>query len=235
MGAAGEPLPAPRQTLTPRRIAAAAVAIADADGLGAITMRRLAAELDVVPMAAYRYVSGKDDVLELMVDHVYAELQPLAGSAGWRESMRAFASRTRDLILAHPWLAQLPPETSLSLTPHRVAATEQALSELDGIGLDPDTMMAVVQTVAAYVHGIVGSEVALRQWMRHRGWASGDEMRTELAPQMRWLLGTGRYPVFHHYIGHAAHKGDPQWQFDSGLDLVLDGIAARLGPGGTAA
>jgi len=85
----GTPQPArtrPRSTLTPQRIAAAAVAIADTEGLDAVTMRRLAADLGVAPMAAYRYVSGKDELLELMVDHVYGELTLPSETKGWRES-----------------------------------------------------------------------------------------------------------------------------------------------------
>ncbi|MFC7649082.1 TetR/AcrR family transcriptional regulator [Streptosporangium lutulentum] len=85
-----------------------AIEIADTEGLDAITMRRLAAELGVAPMAAYRYVSGKDDVMELMVDLVHGELEH-SQADGWRETMRALALRTRALMLKHPWLAQLSP------------------------------------------------------------------------------------------------------------------------------
>lgn len=110
------PAPAPRQALSPQRIATAAVAIADAEGLEAVTMRRLAAELSVAPMAPYRHVSGKDDLLELMVDHVYTGLT-LPEGLDWRDNLRTLAMRTRELMLGHRWLAQLPPQARLSLTP----------------------------------------------------------------------------------------------------------------------
>ncbi|MDX6284106.1 MAG: hypothetical protein QOH03_5177, partial [Kribbellaceae bacterium] len=123
-----------RQTLSPQRIASTAVAIADAEGLEAITMRRLAAELGVAPMAPYRYVSGKDDLLELMVDRVYADLD-LPSGLDWRGSLRALAVRTRELILKHRWLAQLTPQAKLSLTPNRMAVAERALAALGDLDL----------------------------------------------------------------------------------------------------
>jgi AcrR family transcriptional regulator len=86
-------------SLTARRIAEAAVGIADAEGLDAVTMRRLAAELGVAPMAAYRYVSGKDELLELMVDFVYGELELPEEAMDWREAMRTLALRVRAVLL----------------------------------------------------------------------------------------------------------------------------------------
>lgn len=223
------PAPAPRHTLTVHRIASAAVEIADAEGLDAITMRRLAAELGVAPMAAYRYVSGKDDVLELMVDLVYGELELPADAIGWRQTMRALAVRTRALMLRHLWLAQLSPRVVLALTPNRMAVAEKVLTALGDLSVDADTMMTVLRTVDAYVHGITHDEIALRQLMEEQGWASGDEVRTGLAPQMTWLMNTGRYPAYQRYLREGRHKVDPEWQFETGLECVLDGLAARIG------
>lgn len=221
------PAPAPRLALTPHQIATVAVKVADAEGLDAITMRRLAAELGVAPMAAYRYVSGKDDVLELMIDLVYAELE-LPEAAGWRETMRALAIRSRSLMLRHFWLSQINPSALLALTPNRMAVAERALTSLDGLGLDPDTRMVVFRTVDAYVSGAAQSEITVQRLMVDHGWTTGHEVRTGLAPQMTWLLGTGRYPAYQRYVQEATRKDEPQWQFETGLDAVLDGIAARM-------
>ena len=222
------PAPAPRAALTPHRIASMAVEIADTEGLDAITMRRLASELGVAPMAAYRYVSGKDDVMELMVDLVHGELEH-SQADGWRETMRALALRTRALMLKHPWLAQLSPQAAFALTPNRMAVAERSLTALDGLGLNADTMMAIVRTIDSYVHGATNAEITLNQLMEGRGWSSDDELKTGLAPQMIWLMGTGRYPTFQRYLLEGTHKDDPQWQFETGLDYILDGIAARMG------
>ncbi|WP_188186720.1 TetR/AcrR family transcriptional regulator [Nonomuraea sp. SYSU D8015] len=224
------PAPAPRQTLSPHRIATVAVGVADAEGLDAITMRRLATELGVAPMATYRYVSGKDDLLQLMVDHVYGELELPADTEGWRETLRAIAVRTRELMLRHLWFAQLPPSALLALTPNRLAVSECSLRSLSGLGLDPDTMMAVANTVSSYTHGVVSAEIAMRQFMAGQGWSDEQQMYQSLAPQMTYLLGTGRYPAYKGYIYEGRRKHDPGWQFETGLDYVLDGIADRIRP-----
>ncbi|MBZ4319152.1 TetR/AcrR family transcriptional regulator [Streptomyces huiliensis] len=221
------PAPAPRPAaLSPARIAAAAVALADAEGLEAVTMRRLAADLGVAPMAAYRYVSGKDELIALMVDFVHGEMELPDGTEDWRKVMRAVGLRTRALMLKHPWTVRAD---HFSLTPNQFAVTERALTALGGLGLDADTMMAVFRTVSAYVHGAVGSEVGLSLMMRKRGWRTGDEAREGLAPEMTWLMNTGRYPATHQYLTEARRKDDAEWRFELGLDCVLDGVAARLG------
>ncbi|MBB4919719.1 TetR/AcrR family transcriptional regulator C-terminal domain-containing protein [Streptosporangium saharense] len=222
------PSPAPRQTLSPQRIATTAVAIADAEGLEAITMRRLATDLGVAPMAPYRHVSGKDDLLELMVDHVYADLR-LPSGLGWRPSLRTLAVLTRELMLRHRWLAQLPPQAKLSLTPNRMTVAEQALAALDGLGLDADTMMSVFRAVDAYVHGAMSHESAVSTLVSEQSLSGGAELRDDLAPLMMWHMRTGRYPTFQDYLRTATRKDDAAWQFDLGLDCLLDGIATRLG------
>ncbi|MGA4850873.1 TetR/AcrR family transcriptional regulator [Streptomyces sp. G5(2025)] len=219
---------APRAALTPQRIAAVAVRVADAEGLAAVTMRRLATELGVAPMAAYRHVSGKEDLLALMVDLASAGLGPPPEVTGWREVLREAGIATREVTLRHPWMAELPTPLH-ALTPNRLAVAERQLAALDGHGLDVDTMMAAFRTVTAYVGGMVRSEVALGAYLREREWDSAEEARKGLAPQMSYLIGTGRYPTYRRYIHEATRKDDPAWEFETGLDCVLDGIAARLG------
>jgi AcrR family transcriptional regulator len=217
-----------RPPLTAQKIATTAVGIADADGLEAITMRRLAAELGVAPMAAYRHVSGKDDVLELMVDIVYAEVD-VPGGLGWRETMRALANGIRALVLKHPWLTRLSaPQMVYELTPNRLALAERALAAVCGPGVDSGTAMSIFRTITAFVQGATSAEIGLRQLMHDRGWASGAEARTGLSAQMSWLLNTGRYPAFERYVREGTRKDDLHWQFETGLECVLDGIAARL-------
>ncbi|TBO56116.1 TetR/AcrR family transcriptional regulator [Streptomyces kasugaensis] len=224
------PAPAPRTTLTPQKIAAAGIRIADTEGIDAVTMRRLATELGVAPMAAYRYVSGKSDLLDLMTDAVYADLKPADDIENWRDVLRTGALRNREIVLRHPWLIQISsPQVLRALTPNRIAAAERALSSLDGLGLDIDAMMAVVGTVNCYVHGAVSAECAHYLLMQEEGWTTNDDLRTAFAPQMRYLMDTGRYPTYHRYLHDGIHKDDPLWRFETGLDSVLDGIATRMG------
>ncbi len=219
------PAPAPRTPLGPERIAEAAVGIADGEGLDAVTMRRLAAALGVAPMAAYRYVTGKDELLELMVDHVHGELELPSGEAGWRQVTRTLALRLRDVMLRHPWMSRVD---WCGPTPNQLAVLEGALTALAGNRLDADTSMAVYNTVTSYVRGAVDAEIGLNQMLQAKGWSSHEEARAGLAPQMRWLIGTGRYPRYERYLEEAARKDDARWQFETGLDCVLEGIGARL-------
>ncbi|MGI5428244.1 TetR/AcrR family transcriptional regulator [Streptomyces sp. CA-179760] len=222
------PAPAPRTSLTLERIAAAAVEIADEEGGAAVTMRRLATKLGVAPMAAYRHVNGKDDLWALMIDRVSRELTVPDDVTDWREVLRSHALQARQLMLAHPWMAVMPTPV-IMLTPARMAVAERGLSALAAHGLDPDSVMAVLRTVTSYVHGAAQTEIALRDYQERHGWTSGDETREALAPQMRYLMSTGRYPAFEQYALGASHKDDRAWEFAFGLDCVLDGIAQRLG------
>src|SRR5262245_25957268 len=98
----------PRPAHSRAAIAAAAVRIADAEGLDAVSMRRLAAELGAGATSLYRYVARKDDLLDLMVDAVVGEGPPPAAPSGdWRADLREIAYSTRALILRHPWAAML--------------------------------------------------------------------------------------------------------------------------------
>ncbi|MFC4910611.1 TetR/AcrR family transcriptional regulator [Actinomadura gamaensis] len=221
------PAAAPRQTLTLDRIGETAVRVADAEGLDAITMRRLATELGVAPMAPYRHIANKDELLEVMADRVYGELA-VTERDGWRETLREHALRTRALFHAHPWLTELPASVS-PLSPNRLAAAERALAALDGLGLDADTMMAVHRSVVFYTTGATSSELAFERFMNRQNLDTPAHVRSALAPQMTYLMGTGRYPTYRRYMHTATRKDDTDWQFETGLDAVLDGIEARFG------
>ena len=229
----------PRAALTHAQIGAAAVEIADTEGLDAVSMRRLAERLGVATMGLYRYVRGKDDVIELMVDRVYAE-EARAGEGGgeggdWREVLRVSALRLRALILRHPWLVDTTAGSG-PLTPNFVARLDRLLASLDGLGLDADTAMTVIGTVTAFVTGATTSRIRMDRLMRKEGAEKMDDLRTLYSSRMRWLLDSGRYPAFERYIRQGVRKDDDDWQFELGLDSVLDGIAARLrvGEQGTA-
>jgi AcrR family transcriptional regulator len=222
------PAPVPRASLTLERIAAAAVEIADEEGGAAVTMRRLATKLGVAPMAPYRHVSGKEDLWALMIDRVSRELTVPEEGIEWREVLRSYALQTRRLMLAHPWMAVMPTPVIL-LTPSRMAVAERQLAALAVHGLDADSVMAAFRTVTSFVHGSAQTEIAMRDYQERNGWTSGDETRQALAPQMIYLMSTGRYPAYEQYALSAARKDDRAWEFEFGLDCVLDGIAQRLG------
>lgn len=224
------------QTRTPRtldhgQIAAAAVAIADEHGLESVSMRRLAAELGVATMALYRYVSSKEDILWLMVDAVADEPpgdQGEAEATDWRTVIRTYALSQRAVMVQHPWLFEAGARIAINITPNRMARAERTLTSLEGLGLDPDTQLAVLTTVSTYVWGAAGGQLAQAQLMRRRGWATGDDLRNAYSSQMRWLMGTGRYPHFSRMLVNATRKDDSDWRFEFGLDCLIEGIGTRL-------
>jgi len=226
------PATAPRAVLSHAQIAAAAVELADAEGLDAVSMRKLAGRLGVAAMALYRYVSSKEELLELMVDAVHADCGPLpddpAVIGDWRKILRGMALQNRARILRHPWLPKATTQALTALTPNQLAGAQLVLTALEPLGLDADTAMAVVDTVADYTHGATGREVTLSQIMQREGWQSPDDLRDAYAPHMIYLMSTGRYPAFHRWVREAKRKDDAQWRFEFGLDCLLDGIAARL-------
>jgi AcrR family transcriptional regulator len=210
------------------QITAAAIKIADADGIEAISMRRIAREVNAGAMSLYRYIGSKDDLLELMADAVQGE-DPLGGPTGdWRADLERIAYHQRALMRRHPWLAALSPARP-SFGPNTVRNTEQALRCVDGLGLDIDEMLITVLSLSSFVRGFIQSELAEVEAQR-RTKLTEDEWRRTQAPYLQKIMDSGEFPLFTKVIRDAAlpHM-DPDRQFDLGLGQLLDGIAARLG------
>lgn len=223
------PAKTPRTTLSHAAIAAAAVDMADAEGLDAVSMRKLSGHLGVTTMALYRYVTGKDELFELMLDTAFAAHPAEPPVAGWRGAMRAHAEHSRATALRHPWILELTATQVVTLTPNVVADIDSALAALTAAGLDADTAMAALHTVRAYIRGALADEIGQRELMKRQNWSDGDDLRDAYGPRMSWLMNTGRYPAYRDYCKTADRKDDFAWRYDFGLDCVLDGLAARLG------
>ena len=142
----------------------AAIRLADAGGLAAVSLRKVAAALDVGPMRLYGYIATKDELLDLMVDAVHAEIRPAGDS--WREVLRSRAETTRQATHHHEWLADLI-GGRLTLGPHALARGDAVVAALGGI--DVDTVMLVVDAVNAYVVGAVRREITERRAERSSG------------------------------------------------------------------
>ncbi|MFD0689826.1 TetR/AcrR family transcriptional regulator [Actinomadura fibrosa] len=225
--------PAPPAPLDRERIVAAAVALADEGGLEAVSLRKVAARLDVGPMRLYGYISTKEELFDLMVDEVHAEILPevLPGerAGGWREALRDRAHRTRRAVHRHEWLADLLGGRP-ALGPNALAVTESTLAALDGLA-DVDTVLRAVETVSAYVTGAIRREVAHLRAERATGLSDRDWQRAS-GPYVVRMLATGRFPA----LARAVHDGtevDAETTFATGLEWVLDAVAARLAQGTT--
>ena len=219
----------PRVPLSYERIASAAVEIADADGLSAVSMRKLAQRLGVATMATYRYVSSKDDLYELMLDACHAELRlDQEALSNWRTALNDFAEAIRNMIIQHPWVTQLPELLPGNLTPHFVEVVEQVLAALSALEIDVDSKMAMLASTSAFVHSAAAAEVAQQQLKQRHGWKDDEERRSAYHPYMSRLTGSGDYPHLADYLVNGTNRDDGEWQFEFGLQCLLDGMATRL-------
>lgn len=209
--------------LSRERIAAAAVALLDAEGPAGLSMRRLAARLDAGAMSLYEYVGGKEDVLDLAVDEAIAEIgvdDP--GDLPWRAAVTRQLERSRQVMRRHPWLPTLMATRPL-LGPNALARSEFFHSLLERAGLSGARLTAAVGTLTYYAQGFVAAE---NTW---HGVVRDPEGEAELRRRAQRYLDERRerYPA----LARHADLGDDDFDgsFRLGLDTVLDGIEARLG------
>ena len=229
-GLQARPTRGPKPALTVEQVVAAAVRIADAEGLAAMSVRRVADELGVGAMTLYRYVPGKAELLDVMLDTVYGELPRRVVKGDWRAKLDEVARENRQLYLNHPWLLQVavsrPP-----LGPHVMAKYEYELSAIEGIGLDDVEMDAAVALVNGYVHGAVRSAVEARQVILRSGitdkewWLAHEPLLEKIADAQKFPLAARVGTT----VGQAFDAPyDSEHGFEFGLARVLDGIATLL-------
>ena len=226
------PRKGPGRSVTVAQVVDAALSLADEEGLGAVTMRAVAERVGVSPMSVYTYVPGKAELLDLMVDALYARMaRPPWGRTRWRSRLTAVAEANRDLLAAHPWLTEVAALSRPPLGPGVMAKYEHELAALDGSGLsDVDTdaaltfLLGFVQSHARSAHdarrATTDSAMSDEQW-----WAANQ-------PILERALDPTAYPRATR-IGAAAGEAqgsawseDAAWTF--GLARTLDGLAALI-------
>jgi AcrR family transcriptional regulator len=211
------------------QIAAAAVRRADAGGLGRVSMRELARHLGIGAASLYRYVENKDELFDLMVDHVMGEEVPPAATGQWRADLRAIACRTRGILLRHPWMITVTAFRT-SLGPNNLRWLERTLASVDKRGLDTDQMLVIANTLLIFVRGYVMGELREQEASRQSG-LSREQWMALQAPYGKVIEDSGEYPVFCRMIHEAKAPHAPdlaERAFATGLDYVLDGFAARM-------
>jgi len=221
----------PRQGLTIDQVVHAAIAVADREGLDAVTMRRVAQEVGVVPMSLYTYVPTKAELLDLMLDTLYSQMPRTAlTDRHWRARLAAIADDNWQLFTEHPW-ADTVSTIRPPLGPGLAAKYEHELRALDGLGLsdlDMDAtltfLLGFVQTVARWAAEAAAArrETGLtdEQW-----WAANE-------PLLSRVITAETYPTAVRVgtAAGAAHGAayDPAHAYAFGLQRVLDGIAALI-------
>jgi AcrR family transcriptional regulator len=209
-----------RVPLTRDRVIDAALALADAGGLAAISMRRVAEQLGVEAMSLYRHVAHKDDLLDALVERVLAQID--CPARPWREAMRDRAASMRAALLRHAWAATLI-ESRVSPGPARLRLHDTSLAALRGDGFPVGLARHAILTLDAYIYGFVLQELA---------WPFGPGEEAAVIDTLRPAIPTAAYPHLVEMMDHVAARvlpdGDraavyaPDFLF--GLELILDSL-----------
>jgi len=218
-------------------IAATALAIADADGIEAVTMRRVAAELDAGTMTLYHYVKSKAELIALMHDAIMAEqLVPEGELPGdWRQALTAIAHRTRAMFRRHPWAAsglEAGGGGGGAAGPHALRHFEQSLAAVATTGLPAEDRLDLIAMIDDYVAGFV-----LKTDLEPGLEDVPPEAAPAVAEYLDQHLGTGEYPHIEALLGDgdrwtalarlaAAYPADER--FERGLARLLDGVAQEV-------
>lgn len=217
----------PKPTLSLSRIVTAAVSLADREGIGALSMRKVAAELGVGTMSLYRYVPGKGELLDLMLDHVNgpASTVSLIADADWRTGLRAVAEGTWELYTEHPWLLQVNQSRPV-LGPNALASFNACLTLLGGLGLTDRERIGIILAIEHYVSGTARTYI-LQQQVAEQSGISDEEFWTAQGVAVETAMRSGAYPEVAQLSDTAFDIGGLD-AMRFGLESLLYGLAHRI-------
>jgi AcrR family transcriptional regulator len=208
-----------RPALTRERVIGAATAMADASGVDALTIRKLATELDVTPMAVYHYLPNKDSIIDGMVDLVFGEIALPPTDLGWKTAIRRRSVSAREVLARHRWAAPLM-ESRRTAGPATLRHHEAVLDCLRNGGLSIEMSAHAYALIDAFIYGFALLEANLP--------ATGGQDMADLAETIIEPLPADLYPrlielTAEHVLQPGYDFGD---EFDFGLDLILNGLQA---------
>jgi AcrR family transcriptional regulator len=204
--------------LSRERIVAAAVNIADRNGLTAVSIRKVAAQLGSSAMSLYHYIPSKRDLTNLMLDSTNAEFEfPAETITDWRGALSHFAWENRRCLNRHPWVSQLRTDNP-EYGPECIRTLELLLASLARVGLDVRTSIRILGAVFIFVTGFVAEEAAEHGRRRPSSGKHPEFSKT--------VLATGRFPNVAQFVEMRAET--PDQLFERALNWMLDGIAADL-------
>lgn len=212
----------PKPGLTVEQIVDAAIRIADADGLEALSMRRVATELDVGTMSLYRYVPGKAELLDLMLDRVHsAGEMPDEPPQGWRDLLERSARAHWETCLRHRWYPFVDQARPV-LGPNGLAGVEYEFGHLRGLGLSDQELAMVISLVYNFVEGLARVYIA-EMHAEERTGISNEEFWAAQEPALVAALDSGRYPTMAGLADDTFSFTHAQ-VFEFGLPRLLDGL-----------
>lgn len=223
------PASEPEPELSRDRIVHAAMEIADVEGMAALSMRRVATDLEVATMSLYRHVHSKDDLIVFMIDEAIGqEPYPQSAPEGWRARLELAARLQWAVFRRHRWLAPAMSLTRPQLAPSALAHAEWVLRALDGLGLDPSAMMHAHVMLFSYVRGLATSFEAEAEAERDTGMTSDEWMEAQEAA-LDAIAGSGSFATFLRIAKEPGLDLDLDTLFEFGLMRMLDGLDAYIG------
>ncbi|MEN3585458.1 TetR/AcrR family transcriptional regulator [Streptomyces sp. ZYX-F-203] len=212
----------PRPGLSVDQIVDVAVRMADTQGLEAVSMRRVAGELGVGTMSLYRYVPGKAELLDLMLDRVQRPIDREAGlgDGTWRSALETLARESLALYRRHPWLLQVNQSRPV-LGPGAMDGLELALAHIRPMGLPDVELVSALLLVDGYVVGAARRQIYREEAERRSGVAASDFFDSQ-RPALERAMASGRYPVLASLSEDAWGPDFPHFEF--GLRRLLDGL-----------
>lgn len=216
-----EPLEDRRTPLSRERVLQAAVALADAEGIDALSMRRLAQELGVEAMSLYYHVANKADLLNAIVEVVVGEIRLPPAEAEWKAAIRATAVSAHEILVRHPWSASLVLSGS-GLSLGRLRYMEAILGSLRRGGFSAE------MTDHAY-HALDSHIMGFTLWQVGMDLGTEDDLRA-MAGEFLAQLSVDEFPHLAEHIEQHLKPNDPDdvGEFEFGLGLILDGLERLL-------
>jgi len=206
-----------RPRLNRERVLQAGIALADDAGIEALSMRKLGEQLAVEAMSLYKHVANKDDLLDGMVDDVFAEIDNAADEQNWRATMRRRAASVRQVLKRHPWALPLM-QSRTNPGPSTLSNLDSLIGVLRGAGFSIVLTAHALSVIDAYIYGFAIQEKALP--------FDTEERSTEVVQQILAAMPADEWPHLVEFSReHVLKPGyDYGQEFEWGLDLVLDGL-----------
>ena len=221
------PTRGPKRALTGEDVVQAAIALADRDGLAALTMQAVAQQLGVTAMALYRYFPSKDALIDAIVDAAMGQPPaPMTLGAGWREAVERWAWAKRAMLLSRPWLAELP-FVAAPHGPNWLAWLEAAVEALARSGTDAADVFDMLHALDGYVRG--GSDTAISFARAKANGLSLREWMAVVSVDLLRAVGNPRYPTLSALITSGLERDITlEDNFEFGLQRVLDGLQLHI-------
>ncbi|WP_157254350.1 TetR/AcrR family transcriptional regulator [Nonomuraea typhae] len=224
--------PQPRRrehpALSREQIVAEALKLLDADGIDALSMRRLGAALNAGATSLYTHVANKDELIELVVDLVLGEIE-LPAQDDWRPAMETVARRLRAIILGHPWIAAVLDGVGTTFFgPNMMRITERLLGVQVMAGFTTQDADETLKLVFAYVIGLSAGEAAALTRLRRDGWTEQDVLDSRL-PDAETIAEEGFPLLSSVYLGYQGRPPEEMREasFEYGLARILEGVTAH--------